>query len=176
VSYDILQSGINADGVGSPLNRLSFLRDDQSFLAGAFDHPTTKFMVFNNLSPLIKSPTEIHYATYDDVKSLIPENPYAKTEKELIDDFDSRVVVPQVVFLGIDESDKNGYSFKNYTGAPHWALDITPKKQYEDDAKRVANNFLESGLKFVEGMRAMSFHADVGTLDRSNKIGATSRY
>lgn len=66
---------------GSPLNRLSFLREDHDFLAKAFGHPTTLFVVFKNLSPLIKSPTEIHYATYDDIKTLVPSNPFEKTEK-----------------------------------------------------------------------------------------------
>ncbi|KAI1615202.1 NADH pyrophosphatase [Exophiala viscosa] len=146
---------------GSPINRLSFLRDDQSFLAGAFAHPTARFMVFKDLSPLIKSPTEIHYATYDDIKSLVPTNPFEKTEKEIIEDFDSRIDTPQLIFLGIDEKVKDGFSFKNFLGGPHWAIDITPKKTYEKKAKDLTEKFVADGLKFSEGMRAMSFPADV---------------
>lgn len=145
----------------SPLNRVSFLRDDHGFLAGAFSHPTTKFMAFKNLSPLIDSPTEIHYLSYDDIKTIVPENPFAKTEKEITESFDSRVATPQLVFLGLDEADKNGYSFKNYTGAPHFAIDVTPQKNYKDAAQKLNDNWTSSGLSFVEGMRAMNFPAYV---------------
>lgn len=145
----------------SPLNRVSFLREDYEFLAGAFSHPTTKFLPYRNLSPLIDSPTEIHFVSYDEIKILVPENPFAKTEKETVDSFDSRVAVPQLVFLGLDESDKNGYTFKNHTGAPHFAIDVTPKKQYEEEANKVCDGWISSGLKFVEGMRAMNFPASI---------------
>ncbi|OCT52688.1 putative NADH pyrophosphatase [Cladophialophora carrionii] len=146
---------------GSPINRVSFLRDDNTFLAGAFSHPSARFLVFKTLSPLIKSPTEIHYATLDDLKSLLPTNPFDRTEKEIVDDFDSRIDYPQLVFLGLDEKVKDGFSFKNFTGAPHWAVDITPKKTFEKEAKELSDTFVASGLKFSEGMRAMSFPADV---------------
>jgi len=143
------------------LNRLSFLRDDNTFLAGAFAHPTTKFLVFKTLSPLVKSPTEIHYASYDDIKALVPTNPFAKSEKEFIDEFDSRVDTPQFVFLGIDESVRDGFAFKNFLGAPHFAIDVTPKKTYEKEANELSEKFEAAGLKYSEGMRAMSFPADV---------------
>lgn len=68
------------------------------------------------------------------------------------------------MFLGIDEKRKDGSSFhyKNFTGAPHFALDITPKKYFEKEALELTESFINSGLKFSEGMRAMSFPADVG--------------
>ncbi|KAK5193999.1 NADH pyrophosphatase [Exophiala xenobiotica] len=146
---------------GSPLNRLSFLREDHDFLAKAFGHPTTLFVVFKNLSPLIKSPTEIHYATYDDIKTLVPSNPFEKTEKDMIEEFDSRIDKPQLVFLGVDENVKDGLKYRHFSGAPHWAIDITPKKTYEKEAKELDEHFQALGLKFSEGMRAMSFPADV---------------
>ncbi len=141
---------------------MSFLRDDQSFLAGAFAHPSARFLVFKNLSPLVKSPTEIHFATHDDIKTLVPTNPFEKTEKETIEDFDSRIDVPQLVFLGLHESAEDGFSYKNFKGAPHWAIDITPKKTFEKEATDLAEAFSAAGFKFSEGMRAMSFPADVG--------------
>ena len=141
---------------------MSFLRDDNTFLAGAFAHASAKFLVFKTLSPLIKSPTEISYATYEDLKTVMPTNPYERTEKEIVEDFDSRIDHPQLVFLGLDENVKDGYSYKNFTGAPHWAVDITPKKTYEKEANDLNEKLLASGLKFSEGMRAMSFPADVG--------------
>ena len=117
-------------------------------------------MVFRNLSPLIKSPTEIHYATYTDIESIVPSNPYAKPEKETLEKFDSRKALPQLIFLGLDESDQNGYHVKSYVGSPHFALDITPKEPYEQAANDLIAKFEGAGLGFVEGMRAMSFPAD----------------
>lgn len=143
------------------MNRLSFLREDHSFLASAFDHPSTKFLCFKDLSPLQKSPTEIHYATLEDLKPLVPENPYAKTEKEMLDEFDSRNTHPQFVFLGIDEKVTDGYVFRNFTGAPHFAVDITPKWTFVDAAKKVIDGFTAQGLSFAEGMRAMFYNANV---------------
>ncbi|ETN36513.1 uncharacterized protein HMPREF1541_08791 [Cyphellophora europaea CBS 101466] len=145
----------------SPLNRLSFLRDEHDFLAGAFDHPSTRFLCFNNLAPLQVSATEIHYATLKDIESLVPENPFAKKEKELIDEFDSRKTHPQFVFLGIDEKANEGYTFRNFRGAPRFAVDITPKWTFADEANKVIDTFKKEGLSFAEGMRAMFYHADV---------------
>ena len=146
------------------MNRISFLREDHVFLQGAFDHPATKFIVFKDLSPLIDSPTEIHFVKYDVIKSLIPSNPYQKSEKETLESFDSGEALPGLVFLGLDERDKNGYQYKNYTGAPHFAIDVTPRAPYEDAATEVNKKFDDAGLGFVVGMRAMHFSADIGKL------------
>jgi NAD+ diphosphatase len=81
-------------------------------------------------------------------------------EQEIIEEFSSENVVPQVVFLGLDESHGNGYIFRNFKGAPYFAIDITPKREYEAQANEVIQAFTDAGLSFVEGMRAMSFHAD----------------
>ena len=144
------------------MNRVSFLRTDHSFLVQAFDHGTTKFMVFKNLSPLVKTSSEISYASYSDLKPLIPTNPYEKSEDDIIKQFDSRKKKPQLIFLGLDEKVKDGLSYKNYTGAPHFAFDITPVAPYEEAANGVIAEMEKKGLSFVEGMRAMAFPADVG--------------
>lgn len=144
------------------MNRVSFLRPDHHFLAQAFGHGTTKFMVFKNLSPLVKAPAEISYASYSDLKALIATNPYEKSEEEIIQEFDSRKRIPQLVFLGLDEKAKDGLRYKNYTGAPHFAFDITPVVPYEETANGVIAEMEKKGLNFLEGMRAMNFPADVG--------------
>ena len=151
-----------ANRIGSPLNRVSFLREDHTFLSGAFDHPTTRFLVFRELSPLIDSPTQIHWATYKDVEPLLPFNPYLKAEKEAIEAFDSSKLLPGLVFLGLDETDNDGYQVKSYTGAPRFALDVTPRAPHEQAAKEVVGKLEGAGLGFVVGMRAMHFSADVG--------------
>jgi len=119
-------------------------------------------MVFRNLSPLIVSHTEIHYVSYDEIKTLVPSNPYSNSEADYIKAFHSRNLVPQLVFLGLDETDKSGYTYKNYTGAPRFAFDITPREPYEQVAKDTIAALEQKGLGFVEGMRAMNFPADVG--------------
>lgn len=121
-------------------------------------------MVFKNLSPLVKTPSEISYRSYDDLKKLVPVNPYKKTEKEVVKEFDSSKKIPQLIFLGLDESDKNGMTFKNYTGAPRFAFDITPVEPWVEETNGVIAGLEKEGLSFVEGMRAMAFPADVGKL------------
>lgn len=147
---------------GSPLNRVSFLRGDHSFLKQAFDHDTTQFMVFRNLSPLVRSPSEIAYAKQNELKPILPINPYDKTEEQIVKEFNSSLSTPQLVFLGLDESKKDGLQYKNYIGAPQFAIDITPKASYEDEAKGVIAEMEKRGLAFVEGMRAMNFPANIG--------------
>lgn len=119
-------------------------------------------MVFKNLAPLVKTPSEISYASYSDLKSLIPTNPYEKSEEDMIKEFDSRKKIPQLIFLGLDERVRDGLTYKNHTGAPHFAFDITPVAPYTEAANGVIAEMEKRGLSFVEGMRAMAFPADVG--------------
>jgi len=119
-------------------------------------------MVFNNLSPLVKSKYEISYASYSDLKPLIPYNPFEKTEEETIKEFDSRYRIPQLIFLGLDESRKDGLEFNSYTGAPHFAMDITPVAPYEEAAKGVITELEKKGLTILKGMRAVNFPANSG--------------
>jgi NAD+ diphosphatase len=120
-------------------------------------------MVFNNLSPLVKTPSVIAYAKQNDIKAIVPQNPYEKEEGEIIKEFNSSRSTPQLVFLGLDESKTDGLRYKNYTGAPQFAVDITPKGLYEEEAKGVIAEMEKRGLTFIEGMRAMNFPADIGT-------------
>ncbi len=80
----------------------------------------------------------------------------------MIKEFDSRKKIPQLIFLGLDESDKNGLSYKNYTGAPHFAFDITPVEPWIEETNGVIAELEKKDLTFVQGMRAMAFPADVG--------------
>lgn len=162
VFWPIFDQLANDYSVGSPLNRVSFLRGDHSFLKQAFEHVTTQFMAFNNLSPLVKSPSEIAYAKYDDIKPIVPSNPYEKNEKEIINEYNSSISTPQLVFLGLDESKTNGLQYKNFNGVPQFAVDITPKSSYVEDARGVITELEKRGLTFLEGMRAMNFPAETG--------------
>ncbi|KAI9880936.1 MAG: NADH pyrophosphatase [Pleopsidium flavum] len=144
---------------GSPLNRVSFLRTDHPFLSAALRHPTTSFLLFNNLNPLAKDPTKLAYASYQEVRPLIGEDPYAKGEGELIAEYNSTRMIPQLVFLGLDEKNKQGLEWNIYKGAPYFALDVTPKGSIETAANSVIKELQSKGLNFVEGRMHMSLPA-----------------
>ena len=94
---------------GSPLNRVSFLRTDHAFLTAALKHSSTSFLLFNNLAPLAKDPTKLHYASFQDVQPLIGEDPYTKSEADLIAEYNSTITIPQLLFLGLDERQKSAF-------------------------------------------------------------------
>lgn len=119
-------------------------------------------MVFKDLSPLVKSPSEIAFAKHADIQAIVPENPYEKAEEEIIKQYNSSRATPQLVFLGLDESKRDGLQYKNYIGAPQFAVDITPRSSFEVEARGVIAEMEKRGLTFIEGMRAMNFPAEVG--------------
>ncbi|WEW56143.1 NADH pyrophosphatase [Emydomyces testavorans] len=133
----------------SPLNRVSFLRSESAFLASALRHPTTRFLLFNHLAPLVRSPSEIFYATYRDVESLVPGDMFDKTEEEVFRSYHSGVTLPLLVFLGLDESHADiGLRYKNYTGTPYFALDVTPQAGLEQTARGIIQTLEARGLSF----------------------------
>ena len=121
-------------------------------------------MAFRNLSPLVKTKSEVSYLTLSEIRPLVPTNPYEKTEEDLIKAYDSATTTPQLVFLGLDETNKSGLKYKNYTGAPHFAIDISPKGTYEEAANHFIEDVEKQGLSFLEGMRAMDFPADTAAI------------
>ncbi|KAL9641145.1 MAG: hypothetical protein Q9204_000285 [Flavoplaca sp. TL-2023a] len=136
---------------GSPLNRVSFLRTDHSFLSAALKHSTTSFLVFNDLNPLAKDPSNLEYLSYADVRPLIGEDPYSKSEEQLVSEYNSTVTVPQLLFLGLDERNKQGLTFNIYTGSPYFAVDVTPKGTIQSQAESLLQSLQSRGLRFLEG-------------------------
>ena len=147
---------------GSPLNRVSFLRANHDFISNALVSPATKFLLFNDLAPLAKDPTELAYATHQDVKALIGENPFEKTEEEMVKQYNSSVTLPLVLFLGLDERTKGGFSHDIYSGSPYFAIDVTPKGTVEKEANGVIEAMKAKGLQFVEGRMHMTLNAPEG--------------
>jgi NAD+ diphosphatase len=147
---------------GSPLNRVSFLRHDHSFISKALVHPSTSFLLFNDLAPLAKDPTKLAYATHQDIKPLIGENPFEKTEEELIKEYNSAITLPLVLFLGLDERKKEGFEHGIYSGAPYFAVDVTPRGTIVEKATGVVEAMKAKGLQFVEGRMHMTLNAPEG--------------
>ncbi|KAK3110226.1 NADH pyrophosphatase [Teratosphaeriaceae sp. CCFEE 6253] len=148
---------------GSPLNRVGFLRSDHKFLSAALLHPSTSFLLCKDLQPLVQSSSQekLAWVKYDDVKPVIGEDPYSTTEEAMLGGYDSGRYVPQMVFLGIDEKDKEGleYQGKNkYRGAPYFAIDVTPKHTVKEACEKLIAEQESKGLAFAKG-RVMEIEA-----------------
>lgn len=157
-------------GPGSPLNRVSFLRTDNSFLSNALRHPTSRFLLLNQLAPLVRSPSEIFYASYQDVETLVPQDLFDKSEEDTLKAFDSTLLRPHLVFLGLDEGKKeNGLAYKIYKGTPYFALDVTPRGTFQKPATGVLEAMEARGLSFHKGRAVMTLPADDGIPDSQNR-------
>ena len=154
---------------GNPLNRVGFLREDHKFLSKALTHPSTTFLPCRDLQPLAKkgygTGDGLKFVQFDDIKGVIHEDFYEKDEKSLLEQFNSERYVPQVIFLGIDESRKEDgmeWQGKNkYTGAPSFAVDVTPKSSVQEEAEKLIQKMDEQGYAFAPG-RVMEIEATHG--------------
>ena len=142
------------------MNRVSFLRTDQAFLSAALRHPSTSFLLFKNLSPLAKDPTKLEYASFKDIQSLVGDDPYSKSEEQMVSEYNSSITIPQLLFLGLDEHKKTGFEWTIYHGSPYFALDVTPKGTISSAAEKLIESLQNRGLKFVEGRMHMSLPAE----------------
>ncbi|KAK3658814.1 NADH pyrophosphatase [Elasticomyces elasticus] len=157
---------------GSPLNRVGFLRSDHKFLSAALNHPSTSFLLCKDLQPLLDPETKdgianLKYIKYDDLKAVIGQDPYATTEEEMLGQYDSRAYVPQMVFLGIDERVKDGLSYQGknrYTGAPYFAIDITPRSGVKEACETLISDLEGKGISFAQGRMLMNVEALDGEL------------
>ncbi|KAH7079703.1 NUDIX hydrolase domain-like protein [Paraphoma chrysanthemicola] len=144
---------------GSPLNRVSFLRPDHAFLSQALNHPSTTFLLFNNLEPLIKSSSELAERTFADVKPVLGEDPFHRSEEDQIAQYNSSLYQPQIIFLGLDER-KPGFVYKeHYKGQPWFAVDVTPKESVKDEAEKLIAGLKGEGLDFSKGRMNTNFPA-----------------
>ncbi|KKZ66345.1 hypothetical protein EMCG_07946 [[Emmonsia] crescens] len=149
----------------SPLNRVSFLRTDSPFLSAAIRHPTSRFLLFNNLNPLTRNNSEIFYASYNDVKALVPEDIFDKSEADALKEFNPSITTPLLIFLGLDEKQtENALVYKSYKGAPFFALDVTPHGTIEQPVKDIIATMEAKGLSFHKGRTATNLPADVAAI------------
>jgi NAD+ diphosphatase len=141
---------------GSPLNRLSFLRSDNGFLRAAFSHPSAAFLLMNSLNPLVKDESHLAFVSKPDVESLTGSDPFEKTEEELAKEFNSEKTQPLILFLGVDDRSllpTNGtgseqFKYKEYTGNPYFAVDVTPRGTLSEAANGLINKLKEKNLSF----------------------------
>lgn len=121
--------------------------------------------MLNNLAPLTRSPAELYFAKYEEIRKLVPADIFDQSEEEMIKAFDSRKTTPILVFLGLDENRKdNGLTHKIYTGAPCFALDVTPKgsEAQQTAAKDVISELEAKGLSFYQTRIVTTFSTDDG--------------
>ena len=156
---------------GSPLNRLSFLRADHDFLRSAFSHPAAGFLLMNGLNPLTKDDHHIAFVSHGDVEPLTGSDPFAKPEEEMIKEFNSDKTQPLILFLGVDEkallpsngSEKGTFKYKDYSGSPYFAVDVTPRGTLTDAANKIIDALAAKGLTFQDhSPRRMNLAAPEG--------------
>jgi NAD+ diphosphatase len=156
------------------LNRVSFLRPDHTFISQALKHPSTTFLLFNNLDPLVKSPDQLAYRKFADVKSIIGEDPFHQTEADTIAQYNSSLYQPQIIFLGIDEK-KDGIVYKDrYKGQPWFAVDITPRESVKEEAEKLIESLKSENLDFSKGRMNMSLPAEQGP--STSLLGSDGKY
>ena len=141
---------------------MSFLRPDHAFLSQAIRHPTTKFLLFKNLEPLVNSPSSIAIASFADVTPIVGEEPFSRSEEETIAQYNSSVYIPQIIFLGLDER-SDGLVYKDhYKGVPWFAVDVTPKGSVTEACEKLIKKVTEEGKEFSKGRMHMSLPAQEG--------------
>lgn len=155
---------------GSPLNRVGFLRSDHGFLRSAFSHPSARFLLLNELAPLVdESQRHLAYVGYSDVKPFTGPDPFEKSEEQMIKDFNSDDFKPLILLLGLDEANKlpapaddPAFEYKEYKGRPYFAVDVTPKGSAADAANKVIDVVKAKGWSFYQNQRHMGLAAGEG--------------
>lgn len=136
--------------------------------------------MLNNLAPLTRSPAELYYAKYEELRKLIPQDFFDQSEEELIKAFDSRKTYPSLIFLGLDESRKeeNAFAHKIYSGAPCFAVDVTPKgsEAQQSAAKDIISAMESKGLSFFQTRIVTTFTPDEGTLNKPSSLTTRPNY
>jgi NAD+ diphosphatase len=144
---------------------VGFLRPDHTFLSSALHHPSTTFLLFNKLEPLVRSSTELAQCAFSDVKPIVGDNPWEKSEEDVIAQYDSKLYIPQIIFLGLDERKKGESDFvykEHYKGQPWFAVDVTPKESVTEAAEQLIEKLKGDGLDFSKGRMNLSLPAEEG--------------
>ncbi|PKS12667.1 hypothetical protein jhhlp_000875 [Lomentospora prolificans] len=149
---------------GSPLNRVSFLREDHGFLSAAFSSPEAQFIVLHDFAPLIHDPTTLKPVRRDDVTPITGTDPFGSSEKDLVSAFDSTVTKPLIVFLGIWEDPEAEFQHRTFRGRPWFAVDITPRGSFADIAQSLIDTLTKDGSTFLRNTRQNTLTADFAAI------------
>lgn len=151
---------------GSPLNRIGFLRADHVFLRSAFAHPSARFLLLNELAPLVdESQKRLGYVDFAEVKDFTGPDPFEKTEEEMIKNFNSEDERPLILLLGIDEAGRlhpapekrdETYGYKEWKGRPYFAVDVTPRGKLAESANQIVEAVKAKGFSFSVNQRNMN--------------------
>lgn len=125
-------------------------------------HPSTSFVLFQNNGPFVKDESKLAFVSYKDVAPLISNDPFRGSEAQLIEEYNSSITRPLLVLLGPGERQKNGITYKSYSGAPYFALDVTPKRTIKEQAQPVISAVEAKGLKFFHGRSHMKVFPEEG--------------
>jgi NAD+ diphosphatase len=155
----------------TPLNRVSFLRQDNEWLTKAFAHPDARYVLFQDLGVLTSSSTELHTVKWEEIASIFPGTPSATATAEHIfskpaeeartASFQLETLPPLVMFLGLDpiESSTQPPAHPKYPGRPLFALDITARAPFKDAAIALKEKFTAEKLSFIKDRLNLSFSA-----------------
>lgn len=111
---------------------------------------------------MVEPSGKLGFTTHSEVAHLIGDNPYKKTEAELINSYDSQSTIPQLVFLGLNENDHDGLNYKSYNGNPYFSLDVTPKSWYKDVASKLIEQLENRGMDFSKNKFDLRLPAEEG--------------
>jgi NAD+ diphosphatase len=110
----------------------------------------------------VHSPDKLARRKYADVKSIIGDDPFHRSEEDTIAQYNSSLYLPQIIFLGLDERE-TGFEYKGrYKGQPWFAVDITPQQSVKDEAEKLVASLQAEGLDFSKGRMNMSLPAEQG--------------
>lgn len=147
---------------GSPLNRLSFLREDNAFLSRAFTSPDAQFVALNEFAPLASDTKTLKPIRLEDFVSVSGPDPFNKSVKDTIAAYDSKATKPLVVFLGIREDEVSEFKIREFQGCPWFAVDLTPRGTYADEAKKVIEKLTSNGSFFLQSARQNTLSSELG--------------
>ncbi|KAI9309615.1 hypothetical protein BJ944DRAFT_63193, partial [Cunninghamella echinulata] len=119
-SKDFFSQNINHVNffAGNPLNRYGWYRTKKEELSRLLYASNAKFILFSKLDSLFNENNELHLANFDQVSTLINKDQFKSST-------DTELDYPTLIFLGIDENNKEDNGVPE--GTPYWALDVTLK-------------------------------------------------
>ena len=112
---------------------------------------------------------------YETVRALVG-NPFNTEVEEFLREYDSRVEIPTLVFLGINEGDGERFEFEGdggrYAGRPCFALDVTGEGSLGGECRKVQEEAVKGreGREFKKVRLDLSLDPPDGNIPRAIEI------